>query len=285
MSRPLARDKTCRDARLLGAYLDGELDPPTLLEIEAHLEGCEICRERVALDRAMRGTLKRVVRAPSGDGLAALRARAKAAMIAEQARGTARARAGQDRGRLLGWRTMVPVASAAALALFWGAANRGPLADSGTGQVHAGFGDDLLAELVAEHSSHVPSQWTDPKDVRALDQYVGVPVHPASFERGGAKLVGARVLPMRQQHAAMLQYVIGSGPQQRRLSVFVYDPHKIQISGPGLAPRAVGTAQVEVGEEHGYSVAVTQHAGVGYALASDLDPDRSAQIAALADDE
>jgi anti-sigma factor RsiW len=297
----LARDRSCRDARLLGAYVDGELDAPTLLDIETHLTTCELCRERVALDKAMRGTLKRVVR---GDGdesasfdasgvssgrvatkspnLEALRARAKAAMLAERARSDARSFDGQERGRLLGWRTMVPIASAAALALFWGGV-RGPLSDAGSGQMRAGFADDLLADLVAEHSSHVPVQWTTAKDVRALDQYVGVPVRPASFERSGARLIGGRVLPVRQQHAAMLEYVIGSGPGQRRLSVFVYDPHKIQISGAGLAPHPVGTAQVQVGSQNGYSVALTQHGGVGYAVASE-DPDRSAQYAALAYD-
>jgi anti-sigma factor RsiW len=297
MSTP-ARGRHCRDARLLGAYVDGELDAPTLLDVETHLSACEVCRERVALDRAMRATVKKIVHEPIGgavspsasaDGLAtrspnleALRARAKAAMLAERARGDARLLEGM-RGRSFGWRTMVPIASAAALALFWGGV-RGPLSDAGNGQVRAGFADDLLADLVAEHSSHVPPQWTDAKDVRALDQYVGVPVRPASFERSGARLIGGRVLPVRQQHAAMLEYVIGNGPNQRRLSVFVYDPHKIQISGAGLAPHPVGTAQVQVGSENGYSVALTQHGGVGYAVASDLDPDHSAQYAALAFD-
>src|SRR6202034_4222812 len=126
--------------------------------------------------------------------------------------------------------------------------SRGPVTDSSFGvrsdQMRAGLGDDLLAELLHEHSSPVPPQWTDPRDVRALDQYVGVPVHPSPFERGGAALVGARVLPIHQQRAAMLQYVIGNGAAQRRLSLFIYDPSKIQISGPNLAPREVGTAEV-----------------------------------------
>jgi anti-sigma factor RsiW len=285
MSHSLARNLPCRDARLLGAYIDGELDPPTLLEIEAHLTTCETCRERVELDRATRGTLKKVVKEPllaSGDGLNALRARAKAAMVAERARGDARDFEGEERGRLLGWRTMVPIASAAALALFWGGAVR---KGATAGHYGASFGgDDLLAELVDVHSSHVPPQWTDPKDVRALDQYVGVPVRPARFERSGARLIGGRVLPVHQQNAAMLEYVIGNGSAQRRFSVFVYDPHKIQISGIGLAPHTVGTAQVQVGSENGYSVAVTEHGGVGYALASDFDADKSAHFAALAGD-
>jgi anti-sigma factor RsiW len=287
MSSP-AKSRTCKDTPLLGAYLDGELEAQGLLDVETHLSACEVCRERVELDRATRQSLKRVVRKAAEPGLASLRARAMTAMMAEQARGDARA-AEQDSGKLLRWRTMVPIATAAALALFWGAANRGPFSDSGpngmtSNQLRAGFGDDLLAELVAQHSSPIPPQWTDPAQVRQLDQYVGVPVHPGSFERGGARLLGGGISNVHQQRAAMLQYVIGNGSGQRRLSVFIYDPNKIQISGPGLATRAVGTAEVRVGQENGYSVAVTQNRGVGYALASDLDPDKSAQLAAMADD-
>jgi anti-sigma factor RsiW len=146
------------------------------------------------------------------------------------------------------------------------------------------MGDDFLADMLHEHSNPVPPQWTDPRDVRALDQYVGVPVRPSRFERSGALLVGARVLPLHQQRAAMLQYVIGHGPAQRRLSVFVYDPSKISINTPSLSPRAVGTAEVAVGQQSGYSIAVTQRGGVGYAIASDLPADQSAEVAALADD-
>jgi len=287
MTGSVAHDLTCKDSRLIEAYLDGELDASGVVDVESHLAACETCRERLALDRATRQSLKRVVRkAPEGrpEGREGMRARALAAMLAEQARGEVR-RVVPDTGRFH-WRTVVPLASAAALALFWGAASRGPLADARSGgAVRAGMGtDDLLADLLHEHSSPVPPQWTDPSDVRALDQYIGVPVHPSRFERNGALLVGARVLPLHQQRAAMLQYVIGKGASQRRLSVFIYDPSKIQISGPGFSPRAVGTSEVRVGQETGYSVAVTQNRGVGYAVASDLDPDKSAELAALANE-
>jgi anti-sigma factor RsiW len=138
---------------------------------------------------------------------------------------------------------------------------------------------------VAEHSHPLPPERTDPKDVRAFEQYVGVPVHPANFERrAGARLVGGRMIPVNRERAAMLQYEIGQGQEIRRVSVLVYDPRRIQVHGGELAPRAVGTAEVRVGRSNGYSVAVTQRAGVGYAVASDLDTDKSAQLAALAEE-
>ena len=48
---------------------------------------------------------------------------------------------------------------------------------------------------------------------------------------------------------------------------------------------AVAAAQVRVGTSRGYTVAVTQRGGVGYAVASDLDADKSAQYAAMAYDD
>jgi anti-sigma factor RsiW len=267
---------------LLGPFLDGELDAPGMLEVETHVTQCVPCGEHVALLRAMRASLKRTVRRNAPEGL---RARLEIAMAAEATRSEARdenARGRTDSSKLVGWRTMVPLASAAALALAWGA-TRGH--KSTTQEQVAGFGDDLLSEIVAEHAAPLPPDATDPRAVRNLEKYVGVPVRPAIFERGGAKLVGGRVLPMHSQRAAMLQFVVMNGDEPRRVSLFVYDPSKIQVSSPGLTPRAVGTANVAVAQARGYSVAVTQRGGVGCALASDLGADESAQLALAACDE
>jgi anti-sigma factor (TIGR02949 family) len=269
----------CREyVRVLDAYLDGELDPARLLDVEGHVSECPGCRERVELHRATSASLKRVAKKGAPDGL---RARALAAMQAEKARGDARevpAPAGT-------WRSFVPLASAAALALAFGALGRDNAGPSDS--VHAGLGDELLQELIAEHSRPLPSyDSTDLKGARQLEQYVGVPVHPAAFERSGAHFVGGRVLPVQgAQRAAMLQYVIGSGENAQRVSVLIYDPSKIQVRGADLAPRSVGSAQVRVGRDRGYSVAVTQSAGVGYAVASDLDAEHSAELAALSQQE
>ena len=281
--------------RLLGAYLDGELDAGKLLEIEGHISSCEGCRERVELDRAMRGTLKKVVKQaaaePSGaagsvaPNATAMRARMAAAMTAEVARGNARQAAAtrSDVARVastvFGWKTMLPLTSAAALAVLWGSTHT----PNRSNVVQAGMLEDPLAELVWNHRQPLPPESTDPQAVRAFEKYVGVPVRPAQFERGGAHLVGARLLPVQHERAAMLEYRIGQGATAQRVSVFIYDPRKIQVNGPDLTPRAVGTSQVRVGRNGGYSVAVTQRDGVGYTLASDLDQDRSAQL--LADAE
>lgn len=80
----------------------------------------------------------------------------------------------------------------------------------------------------------------------------------------------------------MLQYVIGTGVGQQRVSVFIYDPSKVEVHGAQLAPRAIGGGEVRVGKANGYSVAITQRDGVGYAVASELDTDQSAQLAVMA---
>jgi hypothetical protein len=84
----------------------------------------------------------------------------------------------------------------------------------------------------------------------------------------------------------MLQYVVGSGDDARRVSVLVYDAQKIDVGGTAnFAPRSVGTAEVRVGREKGYSVAVTQREGIGYLVATDLDQDKSARLAAMVYDD
>jgi anti-sigma factor RsiW len=275
----------CRDRiSLLGSYLDGELGAAKLIELEEHVGGCETCREEVQLLRAMRGSLKRVVRMPAPGGL---RDRIGNAMTAERERGDALLEApafgpAVPVAALPTWRTLVPLATAAAIALVWAAATRGPQTAT---EARAGvIGDDLLAELLSEQSEPLPSEAVNAQGVRAFERYVGVPVSPGNFERAGAHLVGGRILsfPMRAQRAAMIRYVVGTGADERHLSVLVYDAQKMpEVGKANLAPRAIGTAEVRVGREKGYSVAATQRAGVGYLIASDLDPEKSAELAAM----
>jgi anti-sigma factor RsiW len=345
------RENAChKHVVLLGAFLDGVLDAASTLELDEHLAHCEACRERVELDRAVRGSLKKAVKTvTASDGM---RERVLAAMVAaklaakqaaevDDATAAAAIQADADQvaaaavvahdtaesmrpsmnsasalpsgsdasesttaenvaevrtlrkeaKKLASWRTLVPLASAAALALVWnGVAQTAPQGARQTDVMRAGFGHDPLADLVAQHSgfSTVPPERTDPKELRGFERYVGVPVHAPRFRGQDARLVGGRVTTVHHERAAMLQYELGQGAQTQRVTVFIYDPRKIQIGHDHLTPRAIGTSEVRVGREDGYSVAVRAggvDAGVGYTMVSDLDPERSAELAVFSDDD
>jgi anti-sigma factor RsiW len=52
----------CRTvACLVETYLDDELEPSQLLEVEKHTATCTTCRERIQLDRAIRMGVRRSV--------------------------------------------------------------------------------------------------------------------------------------------------------------------------------------------------------------------------------
>ncbi len=317
-----SRENTCaKHVVLLGAFLDGVLDTASTLEVDEHLAHCEACRERVELDRAVRGSLQKVVKTvTASDGM---RERVLAALVADRLADTKKsesnesnvaqneaneaneANEGRDEKverlaevrslrsqakRLASWRTLVPLASAAALALVWnGVAQTPPQGTSQTDVMRAGFGHDPIADLVAQHSgySQVPLETKDAKELRGLERYVGVPVHAPQFRGKNAHLLGGRVTTVHHERAAMLQYEMGQGKDIQRVTVFIYDPHKIQIGHDQLTPRAIGTSEVRVGRADGYSVAVRGgvDAGVGYMVVSDMDPERNTELAVVTEDD
>jgi hypothetical protein len=122
--------------------------------------------------------------------------------------------------------------------------------------------------------------------VRQFERDVGVPVRFPKKLQGNARFVGGRLLPtMNGENAALLQYEVTNNGNVQRVSIFVYDPRRVTVRSRNLAPRDVGTAQVQVGQADGVSVAVTQHGQAGYLVASDLDPESSAKLVAAVDNE
>lgn len=297
----------CKDmARLLGAYADGQLEATKTLEVDDHLASCEICNERIALDRAMRASLKKTTKTSAPDDV---KARMLAAMAGEANREAARADAAdaedstveeapRGRGVLRHWRTMLPLASAAALTLAWGFAGKQPVTRGVPPNMdpvmQGGFAnDEALRDLVEVHKRPIRPETKDPTAVRGFEPDVGVPVRAVRFKQGNARFVGARIVNMHgSERGAMLYYEVpvdkaggGTTGAVQRVSVFVYDPARVHIGPQNLAPRAVGTAQVQVAQQGGYSVAVRNHGGVAYAYTTDLDPDQSAQLVASAEPE
>ena len=98
-------------------------------------------------------------------------------------------------------------------------------------------------------------------------------MHAPSLDKFGAHWEGASLVSVRNHQAASLRYRMPG----RRVTVYVYDPRKVSVHG-SLPERLVGNAPVYVGEWRGYTVAAKENHGIGYAMASDLDDDTTAEL-------
>ncbi|MDI1446150.1 anti-sigma factor [Polyangium sp. 6x1] len=266
-------------SRCMSAYVDGELDPGHAVDMEAHVLRCGTCSERVTFLRAMRASMKRTAAKRVPD---AMRARIHAAMLAEKRRVKDSDREVHS-PKLVSWKYAATLAAAAGVALTVAAAKNQKdvatpeLARSGatTEMVTAAGMDSLLDDLVALHAHPLPPETTNPEELIRFDPLVGVPVRRPAFQPFVASFNGARVHAMRDQRAALLQYTVDG---KHRVTVYVFDPRAVPMRATRLEPRVVRERPVYVGKLRGYSVAAAEKSGVGYALATDFDDERSAQL-------
>lgn len=278
---------TCRTtAPLLDAFLDGELPAEKVLEVEQHLGECRTCVERVRLGQALRGSLRRSIRLNT-EPSEAFRARLASALEAAHERewevGALERQI--DRSRMLSWRTILPVAAAAALTLAWAAstdrdAHRAQRISSSYASADSTNVDELIEELVNYHA-HERSDVVAPAVVPTtsllpeFEREVGVPVHVPSLKQYGASWVGGSVVPLHNQRAASLRYKLGN----HRVTLYVFDATRVPIE-KRLERRQVGDEQVYVGSRRGYSIGATDSRGVGYAVASDFNDAETAELVA-----
>ncbi|MBI5535000.1 MAG: zf-HC2 domain-containing protein [Deltaproteobacteria bacterium] len=269
----------CREVlRCIDTFVDGELEPSEMLAMQEHVEGCEECSERVRFQRSMRASVRNVVQSARVSDL--MRARVAHALaeqrvlaVRESEPVEAPAQVTSEPPRMLSWRVVGPLAAAAVLSLVLGSlANKTQVpqaSSSPVGSASLMTLDAFLEEVVDQHAHPLPPETTNPSEVARFDQFVGVPVRPLTFNRFQGTLLGARMVPIRQSRAAMLQYVLTNG---HRVSVYVYNPRAVRmVASPRMQERKNDNGPMYVGLMHGYSVAVTDRRGIGYALASDLD--------------
>lgn len=266
---------------LLEPFRDGELSPAQVVEVEQHLTECEVCTERVRLGQALRASLKQVVRAEAPVTVA-FEDRIRAALQAERAR---EERVDPEREaplRMLSWRSIVPIASAAAVVMVYAASanKRGP----DTSPVKAGdlyslapqSVEQLLEDLVRNHERSSAPEITEQALLPQLEPEVGVPIRLPKFEQYGARWEGVSVVPVSNQTAASLRYRIAG----HKLTVYVYDASRFPVRTK-LKERRVRDEPVYVGSRHGVSIAATERRNrVGYAVATDLNNDESAELVA-----
>jgi anti-sigma factor RsiW len=266
---------------LLEPFRDGELSPSQVVEVEQHLGECELCTERVRLGEALRVSLKQVVRADA-PLTAAFQERIVAALAAERAR-EERADSGRDtQPRMLSWRSIVPIASAAAVVMVYAASakNRPTDVAGGRADMYASVTpqsvEKLLEDLVHNHERAAAPQFTEQALLPQLEPEVGVPVRLPKFEQYGARWEGVSVVPVSNQRAASLRYRIAG----HKLTVYIYDASRFPVRTK-LKERLVRDEPVYVGSRNGVSIAATERRnGVGYAVATDLNNDESAELVA-----
>jgi len=265
---------------LLEPFRDGELSPADVVEVEAHLDECARCAERLRLGEALRGSLKQFVRA---DAVVteAFQLRIAQALSAEREREERLATPAEVHARMLSWRGIVPIAAAAAVVMVWAASANNRAIDG----AHVAKGDvastpasveKLLEELVANHQRSTGPQFTEQTLLPQLEPEVGVPVRAPNFKQYGARWEGVSVVPVSNQRAASLRYRIAG----HKLTVYIYDASRVPVRST-LQQRVVRDEPVYVGSRHGVSIAATERSnGVGYAIATDLNKDESAELVA-----
>lgn len=265
---------------LLEPFRDGELSPADVVDVEAHLVECERCAERVRLGEALRVSLKQFVRAEAPVS-AAFEKRIAAALAAEREREERLASASEPHGRMLSWRGILPIAAAAAVVMVWaGSANNratdGAMANKADVASPPASVEKLLEELVANHQRSTGPQFTEQTLLPQLESEVGVPVRAPNFKPYGAHWEGVSVVPVSNQRAASLRYRIAG----HKLTVYIYDASRVPVRST-LQQRLVRDEPVYVGSRHGVSIAATERSnGVGYAVATDLNNDESAELVA-----
>ena len=273
---------TCRHfVPLLEPFRDGELSPSEVVEVETHLVECESCSERLQLGEAVRVSLKQVVReaAPVTESF---EERIRLALAAEREREERRDAPAEAQIRMLSWRSIVPVAAAAAVVMVYAAstnnrttdvaASRATLYQSST----PASVESLLEDLVSNHERSAGPQFTEQGLLPQLEPEVGVPVKLPNFKQYGARWEGVSVVPVSNQRAASLRYHLAG----HKLTVYVYDAARLPVRAT-LQQRMVRNGEVYVGSRHGVSIAATErNNGVGYAIATDLNKDESAELVA-----
>ncbi|MBX3184720.1 MAG: hypothetical protein KIT72_05055 [Polyangiaceae bacterium] len=269
---------------LVDPFVDGELPPEKMVEVEQQMLSSADLLEQVRLTQALKLSMRRVVEVEQPS--AAFEERLKRALQAERQREEALEE--RSNGRALPWKYILPLAAAAGFTLVLGAGNEQPeppqahasstKSDLGvmaaSTQPTALSVDELVDELVSHHAAPSAPEVMEPQLVQDFERRVGVPVHlPQGLTDYGAQWLGGSVVMVRNQNAASFHYRMGA----HRVTVYVYDSERVPVRYI-LKPRVLRNTPVYMGSRRGYTIAAVERRGVGYAVATDLDEPESAEL-------
>ncbi|MEY4580145.1 MAG: hypothetical protein RL701_4848 [Pseudomonadota bacterium] len=270
------------DCRLVqkhvSAYVDGELSPSAMFEVEDHLTNCTVCSLQSRFLGSLKLELHRQllpVRAPTY-----LRGRVEHALAAVPQDGDARPLSHV-------WWTFISVA--ASVLLVTGAL-------IGTDRRVPGFyasGNnplDIVRDVVDRHKDRLPAEITTPVPEKATSWFrdkVGFRVRSVEFSEPHVHLEGARMSQVGSNQAAKLYYRVGDS--QLTLVMFKASPSleevlrsDSQLEHAGGKRIRMSGREVQYRTLQGYTVPLVQDDGIVYAFTGDLDQRMLLQLVATA---
>lgn len=314
---------SCREvSSWIDTLVDGELPIDRAVDAESHIAQCSSCAERLRFERAFRVSLKHSVRS-DGVASQSLRERLERAMIVEressrvyactpatraneamlapaQSSSTSKRSVVQVRGKPkkreiaadvtspgwgpLGWRSLLPVAAAAAGAILWAGIQNNtqiPAARNSAADMRLSELDGYLEAMVKRHRAasaraqairFAPAERLDPPfqlpPIEDMPQVRAFPMPMPTVNDSLAALRGASsAYQVKGHRVTFFAYETGMAPLRARLEA-----------------RSLKGHVVFVGQRQGYSVATVEEGPVGYAMTSDLPPGESAELIAAAID-
>jgi hypothetical protein len=262
----------------LSAFVDAELEPSPMLEVEQHLLTCAACAEDHAFLRALKGELKEQLAVPA-PAPGHLRLRVSDALAA--------VRVDEDErqpGHV--WMTVAAVAASVLLVL-------GSVLGTDAGRVEtAGMAPalDIVRDVVDRHKDELPTEISTQIPEQATSWFrdkVGFRVRSVEFGEPSVHFLGARVSQVGPHQAAKLYYSVGDS----RLTIVAFKPdgslaHALSADGElgrrGAHHVHVGDRDVTYQTLQGYTVPIMEQNGIVYAFTGDLDQKSLLRLVATA---
>jgi len=250
--------------RHLDGYVDGELSPSVVLELETHLTECSKCQNKVEFARRLKHSLRiQFAAAPAPVGLR----ESITAVLGHEGEVE-----GGSPDRRLRWTAGWGVFASVAAALVFMVTDDTVALHATT---HASVASiPVFGDIVERHRDRAPTEieTQEPDQVaRWVGDNLGLRMEAVAFSEPKVRLQGVRLSHVGSLEAAKLYYNVGG----RRLTAVVFEatPEVLgQVkAGSELHKERIGGRDVIYGSVQGYTVPLFEHNGLMYGFTGDFD--------------